>query len=293
MHAVIIRIGGYYYIVVAQIVNVVFHSERTDQQIEFFVFDHPPAAFLVRIDGLSAKAEHCLVIGIAGFCDGSACRVALSNEYAAVFDIVFCIITCLVAIMIAAVAEFAVVDRRLAIALARLLLYAGNLLPLLLRSLYLFFYYRHNILMNVQIIVEILGYEVVYITSDGGSYIKFRQALFVVSLLFPHIIAPELGFGLAFEVRFLNQDADGSNHALPAVGRFVVFLEEVFEGFGDSFAVSGEMGTAVTGVLAVHERRYVLAVFVIVCKHHLYVFACQMDRGVERFVAKEIFVHQV
>ena len=65
MYAVIIRIGGYYYIVVAQIVYVVFNSERTDQQIEFFVFDHPPAAFLVRIDGLSAKAEHRLVICVA------------------------------------------------------------------------------------------------------------------------------------------------------------------------------------------------------------------------------------
>ena len=181
--------------------------------------------------------------------------------------------------MIAAVTEFAVVDRCFSIALARLFLYAGNLLPLLLGCLYLFFYYRHNLLVNVQIVVEILGYEIVHIASDGGSYIEFRQALFVVSLLFPHIVAPEFGFGLAFEVRFLNQDADGSNNALPAVGRFVVFLEEVFEGFGDGFAVSGKMGAAVTGVLAVNERRYVLAMFVIVCKHHLYVFAYQMDRG--------------
>ena len=132
MHSVVIGIGGHYYVVVAEVVDVVLHAEGVDEEVEFFVFGYALAAFLVGIDRLAAQAEHSLVCGVAGLGDGSACGVALGDEDAAALDVFLRLLRSLVAVVVAAVAEFTVIDGGLAVALAGLLLDAGDLLPFLL-----------------------------------------------------------------------------------------------------------------------------------------------------------------
>lgn len=81
-------------------------------------------------------------------------------------------------------------------------------------------------------------------------------------------------------------------YALTAVLRSVVLLEEILECLGDGLTESGQMGSSVTGVLAVYERRDVLAVGVAVGQDDLDVLAHKMDRSIARGLGK-IVVHKV
>ena len=71
--------------------------------------------------------------------------------------------------MIAAVAQFPVVDIGPLVLLAGLLLNARNFLTLLLVGLDLLFDYRHYLLVDAQVIVQSLGYEVVDIGAYGRA----------------------------------------------------------------------------------------------------------------------------
>ena len=79
---------------------------------------------------------------------------------------------------------------------------------------------------------------------------------------------------------------------MTAVLRSVVLLEEILECLGDGLTESGQMGSSVTGVLSVYERRDVLAVGVAVCQDDLDVLAHKMDRSIARGLGK-IVVHKV
>ena len=146
--------------------------------------------------------------------------------------------------------------------------------------------------MDAEIVVEIFGHEIVDVRTDSGTDVGLEAAVLVVNLLLPHIVGPQLGLGLTFEVRLLNLDADGSHYALTAVCRFVIFLEELLEGLGYGFAVGCQMGTSVTGVLTVHEGRNVLAVGVAVAEHDFDVLTFEVNGWIEGFLA-QVFVHQV
>ena len=86
--------------------------------------------------------------------------------------------------------------------------------------------------------------------------------------------------------------AYGAYDALTAVGGLVVFLEEVFESLGYGFAVGGEVGASVPGVLAIDKRSNIFAVRIAVAENYLDVFSFEVDRRIERFLA-EVFVDQV
>ena len=97
--------------------------------------------------------------------------------------------------------------------------------------------------MHSQIIVEIPGDKIIDKSPDGRSPVDHDctvlafhvLAVLVLHRLFPHIGGAELGLGLAFEVRFLDLDADGADDALAEDLRVVVLLEEVFLCLGDGF----------------------------------------------------------
>ena len=114
----------------------------------------------------------------------------------------------------------------------------------------------------------------------------------VLFLLFPHVCGAELGLGLGLEGWLLYLDAYCAHNSLAAVLGGVVFLEEFLESLCYSLAVGCEVGASVAGVLAIDEGGYILAVGVAVGENNLYVFAFQMDRGVEGLLGK-VLVHQV
>ena len=75
------------------------------------------------------------MVGVAYLCDGTACRVTLSDEDTRFLEFFLFVLWSLVVIVVAAVAKLAVVDVSLLDTLAGLFLDAGNFLPLLLRCL--------------------------------------------------------------------------------------------------------------------------------------------------------------
>ena len=260
MHSIVVGIGRDNYLVVPEVLDVVFDSERGDQQVELFVLGHLLAAFLVAVDGLAPEREHCLAVRVARLGDGSARRVALGDEYRRVLDVVLVLRVDLLVVVVAAVAQLLVVDAAALVALAHLLLDSRDFLALLLRGLYLLLYGRDYLLVYAQVVVEVLGYEVVDVGPDGGADLGVEHSVLVGLLPLPHIVGAELGLGLAFEVGLLYLYADGPDYALAAVGRFVVLLEEVLEGLGYCLPEGREMGASVAGVLPVDEGGDVLAV---------------------------------
>ena len=202
--------------------------------------------------------------------------------------------------MEAAVAQLAVIDIRLFVSFPGLLLDPGDFLALRLGLLDFVLDDRNNVLVDSQVVVQIFGDEVIDVRSDGRATVDLYGAIRILHLLavpvrlllFPHIGGTELGLCLTFEVRLLDLYADRSNDALAAVLGSVVLLEELLESLGDGLTESGQMGSSVTGVLAVYERRDVLAVGVAVGQDDLDVLAHKMDRSIARGLGK-IVVHKV
>ena len=191
-----------------------------------------------------------------------------------------------------AVAQLPVIDIGPLVALPGLFLYDRNLLSLLLAVLDLLLDDRYYVGMNMEVIVQVLGHEVVDECPDSRSVLQSHCPVRLLHLLFPGIDAAELHLGLRLEVRFLNLNADRADYAHAAVLRGVVFLEEFFQGLGNRLPVGREMGASVAGVLAVDKRADVFAVGVAVGENYLNVIAFQMDRRVERSLA-DVFVHEV
>ena len=202
--------------------------------------------------------------------------------------------------MEAAVAQLAVIDIRLLVSFPGLLLDPGDFLALRLGLLDFVLDDRNNVLVDSKVVVQIFGDEVIDVRSDGWPSVDLYGAIRILHLLavpvrlllFPHIGGTELGLRLTLEVRLLNLYADRSYYALTAVLRSVVLLEEILECLGDGLTESGQMGSSVTGVLAVYERRDVLAVGVAVGQDDLDVLAHKMDRSIARGLGK-IVVHKV
>ena len=292
MHSVVIGIGRHDDVVVAEVLHVVFHSQGGYEQVELLVLGHLLAALLEAVDGLAAEAEHRLVVGVARLGDGSACGVALGDEYAGLLHELLCLLGALVVEVEAAVAELAVVDVRLLVALAGLLLDSRDLFALLLAGLDLLLYDGDDVRIHMEVVVQVLGHEVVDERPDGGTVLDAHRAVRLLHLLFPGVHRTELHLGLRLEVGLLYLHADGSDDAHAAVLWGVVLLEEFLERLGHGLAVGGEVGASVPCVLAVDEGTDVLAVGVAVGDDYLYVVALQVDGRIQRSLA-EVLVHEV
>ena len=292
MHSVVIGIGGHDDVVVPQAFEVILHSEGGYEQVELFVLGHPLAALLIAVDRLSAQREHGLEVRVAGFGDGSARRVSLSDEDGTAFDEILVLVVDFVVVVVAAVSQLGVEYAGFLVALAGLFLYAGDLLPFLLGSFDLVLDILDYLLVHVQVVVQVPCHEVVDIGPDGRAYICAQNSLFVLILFLPHICGTQLGLGLAFEIRLLNLDADSSHKSLAAVRRLIILFEELLEGLGNSFPEGCQMGATVAGVLPVDERADVLPVGVAVAHHYLYILPFKMYGRVEGLLA-EVLPHKV
>ncbi len=128
MHAVVVGIGCYDDLVVAQAIEAVLDIECGLQEIELLVLVHHFLRELVAVQGLASKTEDGLSIYVAALRDAAAGRVTLSDEDAALL-LEFALG---VGQMYSAVAELAVVQACLLRHLARLLGHAGHFLAQLL-----------------------------------------------------------------------------------------------------------------------------------------------------------------
>ena len=253
VHSVIIGIGCYDDVLVAEVLHVVLQTESVDEKVELFVFCNPLAAFLVAVDWLSPEREYRLCLCIACLGDGSARRVSLGDEYACLLGKVLLCCRQLVVVVELAVAELAVVDVCPLVPLLCLLLDAGNLLAFLFGRYDLLLKHRRYLLVHVEVVVEVGLYEVVDERPDGRAFPVFDVSFIVLLVLFPHVCGAELGLGLAFKVRLLDLDADCSDDSLPDVFRRVVLFEELLQGLGNRLSQGGKMCTSLAGVLSVYE----------------------------------------
>ncbi len=194
--------------------------------------------------------------------------------------------------VVAAVAELAVVDGGFLGPFAGLFLDAGNFFAFGLGGFDLVLDDGNDLHVHVEVVVQVLGDEVVHEGADRGTAVYRGAAVGPFDLLFPHVGGAELGLGLAFEDGLLDLDGDGAHNALADILGLVVFFVEVFEGLGDGFAVGGQMGAAVACVLAVDEGGDVFAVAVAVGEDDLDVFAFQVDEGIKGRLA-QILGHEV
>ena len=55
VHSVVIGIGRYDDVLVAEVLHVVLQTESIDEQVEFLILSNPFAAFLVAVDRLSSE----------------------------------------------------------------------------------------------------------------------------------------------------------------------------------------------------------------------------------------------
>ena len=223
------------------------------------------------------------MVGVADLGDGSGCGIALRDEDAGLFAFIELVLGEFVSVVVFAVAQLAVVDAGLLVALAGFFLDTGNLFPFGLGRFDLLLDNGDDLRMDAQVIVQVAGDEVVHEAADGGA---------VVLLLLPHVVGTQLGLGLAFEIRFLDLDADGAYQALPDIFRSVILLEEILERLGYRLSQGCQVGAAVAGVLAVDEGGNVLSVAAAMGKDHLDVFAFQVDEGIERRLG-HVLVHEV
>ena len=80
VHTVVIGIGSYDDLVVAEVVDVLLESKSVNKEVEFLILGNLLAAFLVRVDRLASEREYCLCLSITCLGYGSARRVTLGDE---------------------------------------------------------------------------------------------------------------------------------------------------------------------------------------------------------------------
>ena len=139
--------------------------------------------------------------------------------------------------------------------------------------------------MDPQVIVKVPRDEIIHEGADGGTVL-------VVLVFLPHVGGSELGLCLSFEVWLLDLDADSPYDALTAVLGLIVLFEIILESLGYRLPERCQMSASVPGILAIDERRDVLAVGVAVGKDYLDVVILEVDRLVQRGLG-HILLHKV
>ena len=211
---------------------------------------------------LAAQGEHSLRVDVAALGYRAACRVALGDEYRALF-----LAGVLgIAVVDAAVAQLAVVQVGFLGAFAGQLGHSGHRLALAFALFHLALDGFGHLAVDVEVVVNLLFYEV----AD----------VFVYRLAFgSHERGAQFYLRLALKNRLLNVDGDSCHEAVSYVA-VLIFAEELLDSAGYVLLEGSLVGTALRGVLAVDERVVLLAVLVGVGESYLDIFAAHMHYGV-------------
>ena len=260
VHTVHIGIGGDNHLVVAQVLEPVFDVEGGLEQVPFLVLVHDFLGEAVAVLRLAAQAEHRLGLGVTCRSDGTGGGITLGNEYHGLaLERVL-----RVGEVHAAVTELLVVEVCLLGALVREFLDAGQFLAQLFVLRDAFQELLGRILVLVEVIVQFAGHKIHNPGTERGA-VRGRGG------------AAQLCLGLGFENRFLDAHGNGSHDAVAHVGSVVFLLEVVAHALHQALAECRLVGTALGGVLAVHETEVVLAFLVGVRDGELDVLALAVD----------------
>ena len=276
MHAVDIGIGGNNNLVIAQSIESIFYVESSLQQVEFFIFINNLLCQPEGVERFAAQREDSLCIHVTALCDTSAGRVALGNEYGAFLLTLVLDIT----EMNAAVAKFPVVQVSLLGTFACQLCHASHGLSLSFAFLYLLFD-------NVGTVVFMYMQVVVYFTLQEVAHILVNRFS-----TWSHLCAAKFYLCLAFKDRFLNIDGYGCHYAVPDVGIFIAFVEELLYGLSDMLLECALMRSTLRGMLSIDKRVVFFAILVGMCKGYLDVFSYNMNYRIQAIVG-HIVVQQV
>ena len=80
VHTVHVGIGGYDYVVVAQLLQTVFDVEGRLQKIEFLVLINHFFGQAIAVQGFALEAKNRLGLHVSRGCDGSRSRIAFGNK---------------------------------------------------------------------------------------------------------------------------------------------------------------------------------------------------------------------
>ena len=162
VHAVHIGIGGNDNLIVAEAIDALLDVQSRLQEEELLVAVDCVSPKAKGVEGLTAKAEDGLSLGIAAFGNGARGRVALGDEYGTLLasDIVG------IGEVNGAVAELAVVEVSLLGLVSGLLLQTRDGFAFLLAVDDFFVDYVGHLGVSPQVVVEMFGEEVAHIVSD-------------------------------------------------------------------------------------------------------------------------------
>ena len=132
----------------------------------------------------------------------------------------------------------------------------------------------------MQIVVNLLLYEVANVLIYRHTTIR------------RHGERTELDFRLTLEHRFFHVDGYGSHQSVAYVAIFEVLLIKFLYRLSNMFLESTLMGSALSGVLTVHERMVLLAILVGMSEGNLYVLALEVDDRIDAVVGHGV-VEQV
>ena len=167
-----------------------------------------------------------------------------------------------------AVPEFGVVQQVFLGAFSGGFGHAGNCFALFLRVLYFLQHHLRHFGVLVQVVVQLLLYEVVH------------ELVYAHSPVGRHVFAAQFHFCLALEHRLFHVDGYGSYHAVAYVCQVHVLVEELLDGAADGFAEGHLVCAALYRVLPVHKRIIFVVVLVRVGQGYLYVLSRDVDDGV-------------
>ena len=146
---------------------------------------------------------------------------------------------------------------------------ASHSLALFLALFDLVLYNLGNVAVNMQVVIDLLLYEVAYILIDT---LAVRC----------HVGGAEFYLRLALEHRLFNVYGYGCHDAVAYVA-ILVFSEELLYGAGNMLLESALMGTALCCMLTVDKGVVLLTVLVGVGEGYLYVFALKVNDRIHHF----------
>ena len=244
VHTIYVRIGGYYYIVIAQSFQPFFYIQCVLQQVELLILIHYFFSQAIGVKGLTAEAENCLAFHLPAFGDRSAGTVAFGNKYGTLllFQIVFVPVLCrwFIVQMYTAVAQLFIVQVRFFRAFICQLTYAAQFFAFAFALLDTFFQRIGNGGILMQVVIELFIQEV------ANERLHRRT-------IFPHILRTQLSLGLRFKYRLLHPYRYCCAYALTYIRSIIVFFVKLADGLYECFAESSLVGTTLGSMLAIHE----------------------------------------
>ena len=275
MHAVHIGIGCHNHFIITQSLYAFFYVKSRLQQIKLFILIHHLLGQPVRIQRLTAKAEHRLRVYITTFRDRTACRITLGDKNTA---FLFLISLCIIEVE-TAVAQLTIMKVRFLGTFTGQFSHTGYRFTLFLGFLYLLQHHIRHVHMLVQIIIHFrlhkIAYELIHRRTAGS-----------------HIGRSQLNLCLTFKHRFFHIDGNGCHQSVTDVRIIHILIEILFNSTCNMLLKSTLMCTPLSGMLPIDKRIILFAILSGVRKGNLYILIFKMNDGIQTR-SRHIIIQQI